>query len=265
MPLTGAPTTELRGVHAPFLSPVFFPMRLASVELLRRARRRHGGTNLLVTPAQHRAANVDAGTSTLRSYTDLDLRLFYSGNLTSAALSDAPSIVSVDARPSMPAASTSPRRSSATRQPAIHQVWVTYTGTGAGAWQPLDLAQCVAPASRLRHRRGLAAVAGPARVAAGQPAVLRAGGQRPRARLARRQPAASYYRLAGAAQTATTLTLASPPTPGTFGDSPTVTAALTATAGGAPVAGKTVTIAIGGSAAVGTTGADGRVTRPGAS
>ena len=27
-PLTGAPTTELRGVHAPFVSPVFFPMRL---------------------------------------------------------------------------------------------------------------------------------------------------------------------------------------------------------------------------------------------
>src|SRR6185312_13291382 len=28
VPLTGAPTTELRGVHTSFLSPVFFPMRL---------------------------------------------------------------------------------------------------------------------------------------------------------------------------------------------------------------------------------------------
>ena len=39
-----------------------------------------------------------------------------------------------------------------------------------------------------------------------------------------------------------------------------MTALLTETAGGAPVAGKTVSIAIGGSARVGTTGADGRVT-----
>ncbi len=30
VPLTGAPTTELRGVHAPFSSPVFYPMRLWS-------------------------------------------------------------------------------------------------------------------------------------------------------------------------------------------------------------------------------------------
>ena len=71
----------------------------------------------------------------------------------------------------------------------------------------------------------------------------------------------SYYRLAGATPAvATTLALVSPPAAGTFGDSPTVTARLTQTAGGAPIAGKTVTIGIGGSAAIGTTGADGRVT-----
>ena len=40
LPLTGAETTELRGVHAPFVSPVFFPMRLATRELLRRPHRR---------------------------------------------------------------------------------------------------------------------------------------------------------------------------------------------------------------------------------
>ena len=27
IPLTGAPTTEIRGVHSPFLSDVFFPLR----------------------------------------------------------------------------------------------------------------------------------------------------------------------------------------------------------------------------------------------
>ena len=51
MPLTGAPTTELRGVHAPFVSPVFFPMRLVERQLLRRAQRvgRH-------QPARHPGA-----------------------------------------------------------------------------------------------------------------------------------------------------------------------------------------------------------------
>ena len=57
---------------------------------------------------------------------------------------------------------------------------------------------------------------------------------------------------------ATTLALVSPPTAGTFGNSPTVTAKLS-DAGSAP-SGQEVTIAIGGSAAIGTTGADGRVT-----
>ena len=102
MPLTGAPTTELRGVHAPFVSPVFFPMRLTTSTTS--ARSAAGGTNLLVTPAQHRVADTTLGTSTQRKYTDLDLRLYYSGNLTSAALSDAPTIVSVDAQAAMPAA-----------------------------------------------------------------------------------------------------------------------------------------------------------------
>ena len=50
----------------------------------------NGGTQLLVTPVQHRAANVADGTSTQRKHTGMNLRLFYSGNLSQAALSDAP-------------------------------------------------------------------------------------------------------------------------------------------------------------------------------
>ena len=58
-----------------------------------------GGTELLVTPAQHRAANLTDGTSTQRKFTGFGLRLYYSGNLSQAALSEAPSIVGVDAQP----------------------------------------------------------------------------------------------------------------------------------------------------------------------
>ena len=257
VPLTGAPTTELRGVHAPFVSPVFFPMRLTSVNYFGELGG-FGGTNLLVTPAQHRVADAALGTSTLRKYSNLDLRLFYSGNLTSAALSDAPSIVGVDAQA---AAGGVDFTVEVVGDPAaaIHSVWVAYTG-GTGAWQPLDLAQCAAPlpvacgtVEDSRLWKGRLALA-PADL---QFVVQAANGL---GLVSLDDNRGSYYRLDGAAQTATTLTLVSPPASGTFGDSPAVIAALTASAGGAPVAGKTVTIAIGGSAAVGTTAADGRVT-----
>ena len=257
IPLTGAPTTELRGVHAPFVSPVFFPMRLSSVSYFG-ALAGLGGTNLLVTPAQHRVADATLGTSTLRRYTNLDLRLFYSGNLTSAALSDAPSIVSIDAQPASGGVDFTAQ---VVGDPAaaIQSVWVTHTA-GAGTWAPLDLAQCVAPLPAAcgtdedsRLWKGRLAVE-PADL---QYVVQAANGL---GLVSLDDNRGSYYRLAGAVQNATTLTLVSPPVSGTFGDSPTVTAALTETAGGAAIAGRTVTIAIGGSAAVGTTGADGRVT-----
>src|SRR5690242_3410969 len=54
LPLTGAPTTELRGVHTPFASPLFFPMRLFTSNYFSTLSG-GGKTNLLVTPAQHRA------------------------------------------------------------------------------------------------------------------------------------------------------------------------------------------------------------------
>ena len=258
IPLTGAPTTELRGVHAPFVSPVFFPMRLANVSYFG-ALSGSGGTNLLVTPAQHRVADATLGTSTLRRYSNLDLRLFYSGNLTSAALSDAPTIVGIEAQP---AAGGVDFTAQVVGDPAaaIHSVWVTYAN-GGGTWAPLDLQQCVAPLpaacgttedSRLWKGR-LAAL----------PADLQYVAQAANGLglVSLDDNRGSYYRLAGATPAAaTTLALVSPPAAGTFGDSPTVTAKLTQTAGGAPIAGKTVTIGIGGSAAIGTTGADGRVT-----
>ena len=257
VPLTGAPTTELRGVHAPFVSPVFFPMRLASPNYFGELGG-FGGTNLLVTPAQHRVANAALGTSTLRAYTNLDLRLFYSGNLTSAALSDAPSLVSVDAQPVSGGVDFT---AEVVGDPAaaVHSSWITYTD-GAGAWSPLDLEQCVAPLPAAcgavedsRLWKGRLDVA-PAEL---QYVVQAANGL---GLVSLDDNRGSYYRLAGTAQAATELTLVSPPSNGTFGDSPTVTAALTETAGGTPVAGRIVTIAIGGSAAIGNTGPDGRVT-----
>ena len=126
VPLTGAPTTELRGVHVPFTSPVFFPMRLATVnhfDVLGGGTR----TKLLVTPAQHRAANIAAGESVLRLYSGLNLRLFYSGYLGTAALSAAPDITSVEALDTGADVEFAVRVAG---NPAagIQQVWVTLHG-----------------------------------------------------------------------------------------------------------------------------------------
>ena len=145
-----------------------------------------GGTQLLVTPAQHRAADVAIGTSTQRRHTDLDLRLFYSGNLSQAALSDAPSIVGVDAQPDAGGVAFTAQ---VVGDPAaaIYSVWVTYT-TGAGTWAPLDLEQCAAPlpaACGATKTRGSGRAGSPAPPAGLQ--VPRPGRERRGPRRARRQ------------------------------------------------------------------------------
>src|SRR5262249_54607495 len=133
-----------------FSSPVFFPMRLWTPNYFS-ALAGGNGTNLLLTPAQHRA--FDATNSTLRQYSNLAVRLFYSDLTVAldaihapAVLSDAPTIVRVDA---VPSGSTTTLSAQVVGDPAaaIHEVWVTYTsGTGgSGTWTSVDLQQCVSP------------------------------------------------------------------------------------------------------------------------
>ena len=256
IPFSGAPSTELRGVHVPFLSPVFFPGRMWTPNYFG-ALAGSGGTELLVTPAQHRAANVLDGTSTQRKYTDLDLRLYYSGNLSQAALSDAPSIASVDAQRDAGAVVFAAQ---VVGDPAaaIHQVWVTHTSDGAGAWTSLDLSQCVAPLpvvcttedSRLWKGRLPSSPLNLKYVvqAASGVGLVSLDDNR-----------GAYYGFGGATPAATSLALVSPPTGAAIGDTVDITAKLTY-AGGVQVAGKNVMVALGGTAQFGTTGSDGSVT-----
>ncbi len=77
-PLTAAPATELRGIHAPFFADVFFPTQPWSVNYFDAL---GGGRTLLhVTPVQHRS---ESPTMTRRVFSNLGLQLFYSGNVTS--------------------------------------------------------------------------------------------------------------------------------------------------------------------------------------
>ena len=228
-----------------------------------------GGTNLIVTPVQHRFDPANAQRSIRRVFSDLDLRLFYAdaptllgGTHADAALADAPTIVDVDATPD---GSDIVFSAQVVGDPsaAIHEVWVVYTN-GGGTWAPLDLQQCTAPLpascaglddSRVWTGRLAGAPASVQYVvqAANGTGLVSFDDNRGQYYLGSTTPAP--------AATATSMTLVAPvPTSGTFGQSVNVTAQLKA--GAARVAGKPVLIQIGGAAAIGVTGADGKVTLP---
>ena len=248
LPLTGAPTTELRGVHTPFTSPVFYPMRMWNPNYYGELGGT-GGTNLLVTQVQHKADPVNAGKAIRRAFTNLNLRLYYSSNLTTAALSDAPSIVGVEATPNGGAVDFAIQVVGDPKT-LIREVWITYTN-GTGTWTPLDLTQDSVDSSRWL---GSLPSAGPNF----QFVVQAANGV---GLVAFDDNRGSYYAVdTGVALVDTQLTLVSPPSSGTFGDSPTVTAQLKA--GATPLAGKTVYLSIGGSTVSGLTNGSGILTLP---
>ena len=81
LPLIGAPTTEMRGIHTPFLSDVYYPVlpwRVNYFDALD-----GGDTRLMVTPVQHKTSPeiTEPQLSTRRQFSDMDLRLYYSGNV----------------------------------------------------------------------------------------------------------------------------------------------------------------------------------------
>ncbi len=83
-PLTGAPTTEQNGVHSNFVSPVFFPQRLTSVNYFGAldGNGTDGRTRLITTPVQYRSDSDSTTTDTERTYSHLGLQLYYSSNTT---------------------------------------------------------------------------------------------------------------------------------------------------------------------------------------
>ncbi len=152
LPLSGAPTTEIRGVHTPFITDVFFPIRPWNVNYFGLLQDPVSGTTrLAVTPAQFRSADPGSFLGTLRKFDTLDFRLFYSQNATEysagsiPALADAPAIVNVAALPSVDVVDF---KIQVVGNPAagIQEVWVVYTTCDIddvcdGLWQPIDLEQ----------------------------------------------------------------------------------------------------------------------------
>src|ERR1051326_6071228 len=155
LPLTGARTTEIRGVHTAFLSDFFYPIKPWLVNYFDAVCNDvNGATRLLVLPAQFASGPSNTATGTLRKYQTMDFRLFYSANTTTYTdpISNVPSTPALSAPPSISGiegitVGTDVRlKVRVTGNPAagIQQVWVTYTaesGPYPRHWQSLDLDQ----------------------------------------------------------------------------------------------------------------------------
>jgi CSLREA domain-containing protein len=148
--LTGAATSEIRGVHPAFLSSILFPVQPWQVNYYAALTNSDGGiTKLSLTPAQYVSQAPGDPLSTQRSFNDMQFRLFYSNNINTyangsvPALAAAPTIAKVSATVSGAQVNF---QISVVGNPAagIQDVWVTYTGLNGplhGTWQSLDLVQ----------------------------------------------------------------------------------------------------------------------------
>ncbi len=148
-PLTGDPVTDTGNPEVtPFTSAVFFPQTMWNPNYFGTLLNGASTTNLTFTPAQYESTT---GTSTdLRTYSNLDVRLFYSNNTATyggriPALAAAPTISYVSSSTTGDQVNVS---ATVTGDPSagVQDVWVTDTGDQSGdplygSWQSVDLTQ----------------------------------------------------------------------------------------------------------------------------
>jgi HYR domain/Right handed beta helix region len=239
--LAGAPATELATTRPYFTSDVFFPRKPWSVNYLG-AFGPNSVTNLVVTPAQFVSSAPGSQTGTLRKFTSMDFRLYYSNNTGSTALAGFPTITSVE---TVSGSDTVTFRVHARGDPlaALQEVWVTYTATSGpfyGKWQSLDL---------IRNSSDSTLWEGTLSIGTTSPQAIRfmvqavnCGGL-----VALDTNAGTYYTpgaVPPATKQNTLLLLQSPPTSGNYADTATFTAVLRSE-GGMALANQPVTFNLG--------------------
>ncbi|MCL4302756.1 MAG: tandem-95 repeat protein [Anaerolineae bacterium] len=149
--LTGAPTTEIRSVHTPFFSDVFYPIQPWSVNYFEALANGGTTTRLAVTPAQFKSTIPGFEPNTLRRFSAMNFRLYYSDNMDtfsgfSPALAAPPVIAQVSA-PLTEAGEVNFRMKVIGDPVAgVQEVWITYTvcssdDTCNGVWQSENLDQ----------------------------------------------------------------------------------------------------------------------------
>ncbi|MEM7533508.1 MAG: hypothetical protein AAF639_15100 [Chloroflexota bacterium] len=146
IPLTGAATTEIRGVHVPFHSSVFYPVQPWGINYFDAIfdEGEGGEARLNVTTAQFRSNDNGDVAGVLREYDDMGLRLFFSEYIEGAALVAPPAISNILAESGDGSIAFS---ASVQGNPnaGIQEVWVTFTSEGndalSGQWQSINLIQ----------------------------------------------------------------------------------------------------------------------------
>ncbi len=93
-----------------------------------------GETRLMLTPAQFRSGGADPNRGTLRQFTEMDFRLFYSNNLSAVALSAPPAIAKVTATPDG-AGNVRFQVSVSDPVAGVQEVWITLATTNGVAWE----------------------------------------------------------------------------------------------------------------------------------
>ena len=157
LPLTGAPTTEIRGVYGRFFSEVFFPAKPWSQNYIGEFCGGTAGERLNIFPTQFLGDNTTPyGEGTLRKYDSMDFRLYYSNNrktYTNEAYPGFAVTPALDAAPAITRVSSTIVGNEAHFEitvlgspfSGIHEVWVTCTGEKGtayfGNWQSVDLHQ----------------------------------------------------------------------------------------------------------------------------
>ena len=142
-PLVGAAGTESGGAQTPLTSTSFTPARLWSASHFGELSG-GTGTNLIVTPAQHRVESPGDPTAIRRVYSTVDLQLFYA-DPSDPVFVLPPSILGVSAVNVGGIVTFSMHVDGAPQAPT-EAVWVTYTfgagpDGGAGSWTSLPLTQ----------------------------------------------------------------------------------------------------------------------------
>ncbi len=149
-PLTSAATTENSRGHPGFFSDFYYPIQNWAANYYDSI---EGSADwLVITPAQYRSNNLSSSTGTLRTYQEMDFRLYYldqnwtssaNAQLKAAAISAAPDIRDINASP---IANGLHFQVEVLADPTagVQEAWVTFTssqGAWYRSWQSLDLQQ----------------------------------------------------------------------------------------------------------------------------
>ncbi|MBV7328669.1 hypothetical protein KFU94_10495 [Chloroflexi bacterium TSY] len=241
IPLTGAATTELRATHTPFISTVFFPLVPWEINyfdvLANRGTMTTGDTRLAVIPTQYRSTDVDSIDGTMRTFSNMSFRFYYSAN-TQSYTNTTVGIVNVPALASPPVIDTVSAQEQGsdvlidvevTGDPSagIQEVWVTWTTCDATNICSGLLSLSGTPAENIRFMAQAVNGVGLVSLSLNKGEYYTPG-------INPGAPSMPPNALTPAATTATTLTLSSPPTSGLYSTEVTFTASLTAE--GQPVA-----------------------------